>query len=299
MDRERLLHRVEGDERLDRLGDQLAPIATAVKGDGARTSVLSGTWLGHPLHPTAVLAPLSCFVSASVLDLLGGRSGRRAARRLLGLGIVSAVPAAAAGLSDWADTSGAERRVGVVHALANTAALTLYATSWRQRGRGAAVRGTVTALAGTALTGAAGYLGGHLSYRRGVGVDTTAFHGGPTGWRPLCRLDELVEGQPVGAEVDGVAMVAVRRHGSVDVLESRCTHRGGPLHEGGVSDGCITCPWHGSRFSLETGAVVRGPASAPEPSYQVRVDAGTVEVRRPEAGSLRQVVAGELDGSGS
>jgi nitrite reductase/ring-hydroxylating ferredoxin subunit/uncharacterized membrane protein len=295
--REQILHRLESEGSLDGLAERLAPLARRVTGSGARRDLLTGSWLGHPLHPTAVMVPLSCFVSTSVLDVVGGQAGRRVARRLLGLGIASAVPAAAAGLADWTDTSGAERRVGVVHAAANAVAVGLYAVSWRQRGRGAAVAGAATALLGTAITGAAGYLGGHLAYRRGVGVDTTAFNGGPAGWRPIGRVEELPSGQPVRVDVDGVALVAVRHDGSVSVLEARCTHRGGPLDQGELSDGCLTCPWHGSRFAVETGQVVQGPATAPAPAYEVRVDAGTVEVRRPEPDGLRRIAATEAEGS--
>ena len=298
MDREALLQRIESDERLDAAAGALSPLARAVQGRGARRDLLSGTWLGHPAHPSLVLAPLGFFFSASTLDLLGGRASRRAARRLLGLGIVTAVPAAAAGLNDWADTGGAERRVGLVHASANTAALLLYGASWRQRGRGRHGRGVAMALAGTTLSGLAGYLGGHLSYRRGVGVDTTTFSSGPSDWRPLGPVDRFPIDEPAPAVVDDVPLLVVRTATGAQVLEARCTHRGGPLNEGEVADGCVTCPWHGSVFDLSTGAVERGPASAPAPRYDTRISAGVLEVRREEPGVLRRLslAAGEPAG---
>jgi nitrite reductase/ring-hydroxylating ferredoxin subunit/uncharacterized membrane protein len=291
MDREALLSRIEHSEALDELAGRLDPVARAVAGDPHRKGLLTGNWLGHPAHPMVMLAPLSCFVAATTLDLVGGRAGRRAARRLIGLGLVSSIPAAATGMADWTDTSGAERRMGAAHAAANTVALTLFALSWRQRGRGAGFRGVLSALAGTSLTGLAGYLGGHLAYRRGVGVDTTAFQSGPTEWRSLGRLDDLAEDRPVTATVDGVDLLVFRRHDSVWVLESRCPHRGGPLAEGDIADGCVTCPWHASTFELATGAVVDGPATAPARTYEVRLTDGEVQVRRLEVGGLRQVGA--------
>lgn len=287
MDLEAAFEKVENSTALDRVGDQLAPLAAKVGGTGRRKDLLSGTWLGHPAHPMLVFAPLSCFFSASTLDLVGGAGGRRAARRLIGLGLLSALPAAAAGMADWSDTAGAERRTGTAHAMSNTAALALYALSWRQRIQGRTGRGVLTGLAGATMAGVGGYLGGHLTYRRGVGVDTTVFQAGPQDWRAIGSLDDLPEGRPLAVSVDDVALVVVRRGTTISVLEARCTHRGGPLHEGELSDGCITCPWHGSRFELATGAVARGPATAPAPAYEARMVGGQVEVRRQDPSVLR------------
>jgi nitrite reductase/ring-hydroxylating ferredoxin subunit/uncharacterized membrane protein len=287
MDREDVLHRIETDARLDSLSDALTPVARTVAGEGARKDALSGTWLGHPAHPMAVLAPLSCFFSASILDVVGGSAGRRAARRLIGLGILTSAPAAAAGLADWSDTTGAERRTGAVHAAANTVALGLYALSWRQRRRGATFRGVLSGLAGASALGVGGYLGGHLSYRQGVGVDATTFQAGPIDWRAVAALDDLPMQRPHAVTVDGVSLVLVRHDGGVSVAEARCPHRGGPLAEGTVTDGCITCPWHESRFDLRSGAVVDGPSTHPLPVYETRFVDGSVEVRRQEPSMLR------------
>lgn len=292
-----MLERLESDEALDGISRRLAPLAKAVAGEGGRKDLLSGTWLGHPAHPMLVFAPLSFFAAASTLDLLGGRAGRRSAQRLVALGLVTSLPAAAAGLADWSDTSGAEQRVGTVHAVANTTALALYAASWRQRRRGNTARGVVTSLAGSTLLGVGGYLGGHLTYRRGVGVDTTVFQAGPQDWRRLAAVDDLPEGEPRTITIDGVPLLAVRRGPAVSVVEARCTHRGGPLQDGEIGDGCVTCPWHGSTFELATGAIVNGPATAPAPAYQVRVVGGDVEVRRQDPSTLRTATIPPASGS--
>jgi nitrite reductase/ring-hydroxylating ferredoxin subunit len=65
----------------------------------------------------------------------------------------------------------------------------------------------------------------------------------------------------------------------VYALDSTCSHMGGPLEEGTISDGCVTCPWHGSTFRFADGSIVRGPASTPEPRYQTRIQDGRIEVR--------------------
>ncbi len=70
-------------------------------------------------------------------------------------------------------------------------------------------------------------------------------------------------------------------------LADRCTHRGAPLHEGEVKEGCVICPWHDSVFDLRDGSVRSGPASRPQPVFDVQVSDGRVRVRRLESRTLR------------
>ena len=72
--------------------------------------------------------------------------------------------------------------------------------------------------------------------------------------------------------------IAVFRHGDkISAVSNVCRHQGGPLGEGRVIDGCITCPWHGYQYLPENG---RSPAPFTEkvPTYDVRVTAGRVYV---------------------
>jgi nitrite reductase/ring-hydroxylating ferredoxin subunit/uncharacterized membrane protein len=249
--------------------------------------LLSGTQLGHPVHPMLVAVPIGAWVSATVLDLVGGRSGREAARKLVGLGAVAALPTAAAGASDWSDTLGAERRVGLVHALGNYAALGVYGASYLARRRGRNGLGVALGLVGAGLVAASGYLGGHLSYAYGVGVDTTAFQAGPQEWTEVANEAEIQEGKATLVEASGVPILLTRVSGRVTAIFDRCTHRGGPLHEGSISGDCVECPWHGSRFRLIDGEVERGPASLPQPRLEVRLEGGRVLLRRTEERALR------------
>jgi nitrite reductase/ring-hydroxylating ferredoxin subunit len=98
---------------------------------------------------------------------------------------------------------------------------------------------------------------------------------------PAVALDELAEGEPRGVTVDGVDVVLVRRGGVVHALAATCTHAGGPLDEGSVDGGCISCPWHGSTFTLVDASIVRGPATTPQPVYETRLVDGQIEVRAP------------------
>jgi nitrite reductase/ring-hydroxylating ferredoxin subunit/uncharacterized membrane protein len=291
---EQLAEAIENEEALDAPAEAVAEFVGKVFKPGPIKDALSGTALAHPAHPAIIVLPIGSWVSATWLDFFGGKGSRDAARKLVALGIVSAVPAALTGASDWSDTTGAERRVGFVHALANTTGLALYMASWRARRRGKHYRGVALALAGSGVVGFSGWLGGHLAYSLGVGVDTTAFLGGPADWTDVAAEADLPDGQPVAATAGAAPVVLVRQGDQIFALNDRCTHRGGPLHEGSVLNGCIECPWHGSQFRLDDGTIKRGPATEPEPVFEVRVESGRVLVRRssdPRSGRTSPVAS--------
>ena len=106
------------------------------------------------------------------------------------------------------------RRIGIVHAAANGTGALLFAGSLLARAAGSRGRGKLLALAGMGAVGAGGWLGGHLSYAEGVGVDVTVFEDYPGDWTPVIAESELVEGEPHRAEVDGVPVVVVRSGGA-------------------------------------------------------------------------------------
>ena len=169
--------RVEQDERLDRAVDLMARPARIVSGGRAR-ELLSGRPLGHALHPLMTDLPLGCWLSAGLLDVFGGRAARSAAQRLVGMGVLLAIPTAATGLSDWGVAAQQrDRRVGVVHAALNVVALSAYVWSWSLRRRGMHLRGGATGVCGGLIATASGYLGGHMSFRRRVGTGDPAMDG--------------------------------------------------------------------------------------------------------------------------
>lgn len=164
----RAARRLENEASLDRGSDWLARVSAPLASPGIR-DVLLGKSSGHALHPVLTDLPLGFWTSAGALDLLGGREARPAVQRLIGLGILSAIPTALAGLAEWRQAGTEERRVGVAHAALNTAAVVLYAASWTQRRSGRHRLGSVFSIAGSVLTSGSGYLGGHLSIGRKVG----------------------------------------------------------------------------------------------------------------------------------
>jgi nitrite reductase/ring-hydroxylating ferredoxin subunit len=171
------------------------------------------------------------------------------------------------------------RRAGILHALTNGTAVGLMTASWAARRSGRTGRGKLLSLAGMSLLGAGGWLGGHLSYAQGVGVDTTAFDSGPEEWTTV-DVDSLEEGKPVCARVGTVPVMLVRVQGEIKALHNRCTHRAGSLADGEVEGNSIVCPLHGSVFNLDDGSVERGPAAYPQPVFEARETGDGIEVRR-------------------
>jgi nitrite reductase/ring-hydroxylating ferredoxin subunit/uncharacterized membrane protein len=276
---------IEGLEHVEALDPPAEAIAKQIRNAiprGAVKDALSGSWLGHALHPLLTDVTIGTWLSALLLDWTGGSAAEPAADRLLAIGLSATLPVAATGASDWADTtvsSPAVRRVGLVHAAANVTAASLMAASLAARGQGARGRGKALALAGGAVVAASGYLGGHLSFARGVGVDQTAFETPPEEWTDVLAEGDLAAGEPRCVEVGGVPVLVVRDGADVHALSDRCAHRGGPLHEGEIADGCVTCPWHGSTFRLSDGSLEQGPSAYPQPAWETRVEGGRVAVR--------------------
>ncbi|MFF7281309.1 Rieske (2Fe-2S) protein [Streptomyces griseorubiginosus] len=286
----RLFDRLEREERPDPVIDALgAGVRSLPLGRGR--DVLHGKWLGHPVHPLLVQVPIGSWLSAAVLDLRGDRS--RAADLLVGVGLAAAAPAALTGAVDWAELQRPQMRVGLVHALSNTAAVGLYTASLACRATGRRRAGRTLGFLGLMAVGAGGMLGGHLAYRQAAGVNHAEAvpHLVTPGWHPIGALDDLPPGLPVRRSVDDVPLMVLREtDGAVHALADRCSHLAGPLSEGTVSEGCVQCPWHGSVFRLTDGLNVRGPAIAPQPAFEARVTEGQVEVR------LRGQEADDTDG---
>jgi nitrite reductase/ring-hydroxylating ferredoxin subunit/uncharacterized membrane protein len=276
--------RIERSPRLDPLVGALETFWGRVLPRGRAKDVLHGTWLGHPLHPVLTDVPIGAWASALLLDLTGGERSRRAAQALTGAGVLAAIPTAATGAADWTALGTFERpkRVGAVHAVANGTATVLYAASWQARRKGRHTKGRLLGAAGAAFLGAGGYLGGHLAYRNAVGVDHTHGDSGPTEWTEVCLLRDLPMRQAVRRRVGETDVLLYRIGSTVRAIAATCSHLGGPLEQGGVHEDCVTCPWHGSTFDLTDGAVLGGPATAPQPAYEVRVVGRTLQLRREQ-----------------
>src|SRR4051812_42608368 len=223
---------------------------------------LHGSWLGHPLHPVLVQAPVGSWVSAGVLDAIPPL--RPAATVLIGTGVATAVPAALSGAADWSEQATGVRRLGAVHAVLNTAALGLYVGSLVARGKGLGTLGRVLSYSGLGIAGGSAAIGGHMSYAQSSGAShaATAARALTTDWIDLGPLDDLPEGRPAlrigkGSGV-AVPLAAVRRGAQVDVFIGACSHLSGPLYEGSIEEvsgeDCLVCPLHGSALTWRRGS---------------------------------------------
>jgi nitrite reductase/ring-hydroxylating ferredoxin subunit/uncharacterized membrane protein len=276
-----LVDSLEETSALDAPGEAVGKAVRNLLSPGAVKDALSGTWLGHAVHPPLTDVVIGSFLGASLLDVLAPDSDD-AARRLIGVGIAAAVPTAVTGANDWADTEVADpavRRVGLVHAAANVTALGLYATSLAARRNGARGRGTALALAGAAVLTLSGYLGGHMSYTRGVGPNQTAFDPGPDEWTAVAQASELSGDEPKAVVAAETPVFLVRHPDGIHAIHDRCSHRGCLLSDGELDGHVVTCACHGSQFDITDGSVVRGPASAGQPVFEARETDGRIEVR--------------------
>ena len=270
---------IEGAEALDAPAKALGKWVRGAVGDEPLKDVLSGTWLGHAVHPVLTDVVIGAFLSSTLLDFLGGDDGERARRRLVAAGIAAAAPTVLTGANDWADSEPADdgvRRAGLVHALSNVTAVTLYASSLATGGRGAWALRTC----GAAALMLGGYLGGHLSFTKGVGPDQTVYDPGPEDWTAAADASQLQDRRPLRVVVDDTPVLLLRDGEELFAIHDRCSHRGCSLSDGSLEGDEIVCACHGSRFDRRDGGVRQGPATAPQPAFEVRVRDERVEVRR-------------------
>jgi chlorite dismutase len=99
---------------------------------------------------------------------------------------------------------------------------------------------------------------------------------GPRGWTRVAAAEDLPDGSARAVYFAGDQVALFNDGGTLYALGNRCSHANGPLVEGAVEDGCVTCPWHSSRFDLATGQPRGGPAVKPVPTYRVKVEDGSV-----------------------
>jgi nitrite reductase/ring-hydroxylating ferredoxin subunit/uncharacterized membrane protein len=274
-------------EWIDGLAEPLAgTIRNLLRQTREVKNALHGTWLGHPLHPVLTDIPIGAWTVALVLDALDGMSDREefgaGADAAIVIGVLGALGAAVTGATDWSETDGRGRKVGLVHAFLNIAATSLYATSAVMRAQ-KKERGTAVALSmlGYAIAGTSAYLGGHLVFAEQIGVDhtATAIANEPKEFVAVMPEADLRENKPTRVEAKGVAVLLVKRNGRIHAITETCPHLGGPLSEGKLVDGAIQCPWHLSELSLEDGSVINGPTTYPARCFDVRIRRGNIEVR--------------------
>jgi nitrite reductase/ring-hydroxylating ferredoxin subunit/uncharacterized membrane protein len=248
---------------------------------------LNGTWLGEPLHVVLTDVPIGAWSVAIAFDVLDGICARRefalAADTSIAIGLLGAAGAAVTGVTDWSDVDPPARRTGFIHGLLNLGATALFTTSLMLRKKRSRTGGRICALLGYAVMSYAAHLGGEMVYKRRVGVDRTEGQAFPEDFVPVLPETELKDDTPTRALHDSVPILLIRRGERVFALAETCSHFSGPLAEGKLVGNSIVCPYHYSRFALEDGRVLDGPAVHPQPCLEVRIRDGQIEVRQAVA----------------
>ncbi len=279
---------IERQEWLEPVGEQVQKAVSSAfeqAGDAGQAvkNFLHGTWLGHPLHPVLTDIPIGSWTAALVMDAMEDMTGQRqygrGADTAIGVGLVGAVASAITGLTDWQATDGRARQIGLVHAMLNSTGALLYTGSYIARKSGSRPLGRGLSMLGFAVAMGAAYLGGKLVYSEQIGVNHTVGQQFSKTFKAVLAVSELGEGEMRRVESEHGRVLLAKRDGRIYAISEVCSHLGGPLAEG-TFEGCtVQCPWHGSRFSLEDGSVIDGPATHPQPLLEVRVRSGQIEVR--------------------
>lgn len=276
------------DEKLQKAIDKAlyaggSPLAQQIR------NFLNGVWLGDPLHVVLTDVPIGAWTATMVFDsidiFLNRREFAQAADASIAIGLAGAAAAAVTGLTDWSDVDPPARRTGLIHALLNIGATALFTTSLILRKQRSRARGRIASALGYAVMSYAAHLGGRMVYGYKVGVNRAATEQFPEQFTAVVATSELVDGKPIRIVHDCVPILLVRRGERVYAMAETCSHFGGPLSEGKLVDNSIVCPYHASRFALEDGRVLDGPAVHPQPCLEVRTQNGHIEVRKARARS--------------
>lgn len=285
MAEQRLVETIGNQTALDVFIDPIQqPVANILTKHAGLRAVLSGSWLGHAVHPLLTDVPIGAWTAGCVLDLLDAfginRNLRQATDTVHAIGLAGALGAALFGIADWSYTMDRPKRVGFVHGALNMLVAGLYGGSLVARAKGKRGAGVALSALGFDLLMLSGWLGGELSYRFGLGVDHTAFQEGPTDWVDVAQESDLTDGELHRVMAQDMPVLLTRQAGQIYALADTCTHLGCSLAEGELQGKMLVCPCHGSGFRVSDGQVLQGPAVVAQPTFAVRVIGGRIAVRR-------------------
>jgi nitrite reductase/ring-hydroxylating ferredoxin subunit/uncharacterized membrane protein len=288
---EQLVDRIVRSQKwLDPLGGFIQKAITAIyrplgrPGKWLQSALHGSILLGHALHPVLTDVPVGAWTVTIVLDVLAHFTS--AVPHVAGdaaalLGVVAALAAVLTGYNDFHYTYGQERRVATAHGVLMTLVTILYLASVGLRFlAGPSVHGTAVwiSVAGYVVMTVGAYFGGHLTFGIGTMINRNAFTEAPSKFTAVGTSQDFREGELNKVHAGDMAVLMVRRNGTLLAIGNTCSHAGGPLNEGKLEGDVIECPWHGSKFCVRNGNVKSGPATFPQPLFDVRESGGTVEV---------------------
>lgn len=280
--------------------------------------LLQGKPFGHPLHPMIVHLPIGLWLLSLLLDL-GSFIIRdpwivQGAFYSMLIGLICAAMAAIPGFIDWLSMRADHpaQTVALYHMALNMAATGLYAINTGLRANAldhavTPIAPLVLSIIGYAAVLVSGYLGGVMIYDDGISVGrhrhegempretlyqarvgTTeealpGAHERPGEFIPIADDDTLADNCTLRVQLNGYVICVTRSNGLLYAFQEFCTHRFGPLSEGRICDGHVTCPWHGSTFDCRTGQVLHGPAKVDLKTFPTQVRDGRICVQVPAA----------------
>ncbi len=201
-------------------------------------SLLNGTWFGHPLHPVIMDVLIAAWLLTAIFDIIWLISPARNTWAGLGgfvaviVGLLSALLAIATGLADRSDTYGAERRIGLGHALFNASATILYLISFILRLQafpGDGIAAAILGFVGLACVIYAGYLGGEMVFTKGTGVNHTAWEAAGEDYEAVLPVESVQENRLYRMAAAGVPVVVLRQGKQFCAVSATCPHAGRPL----------------------------------------------------------------------
>jgi uncharacterized membrane protein/nitrite reductase/ring-hydroxylating ferredoxin subunit len=280
---------------------------------------LQGRFMGHPLHSLLAHFPVGLFFLSLVLDLASFAWPDailvQAAFYSIVIGLIMAVLAALPGIVDYTEIrrDHPARKIATTHMLLNFLAVALYAVNAGVRSGvldnpRAPVVPFVLSLAGVGLLSISAYLGGKLIYTNGIGVgrhrrktslpeqtlclwseaidpaQITEAEG--IRFLPVAPKERLPEGHTLRVNIDGTVIALVNLRGEFFAFQEFCTHRFGPLSEGGFRGEEVECPWHRSCFDVRTGKVTKGPANLNLRIFPVQLRGETICIGMTPSGPV-------------
>ena len=143
-------------------------------------------------------------------------------------------------------------------------------------------------LAGLLLASVAIVVGLHLAAaRHEAALDAERTSSRDDGFVDVCAVDDIPEDRARIATLGGERVAVFRHDGRVSAISNLCRHQNGPLGEGRIVDGCVTCPWHGYQYDPASGRAPK-PFTEKVPTFDVRVEHGRVLVHpRPHPPGTR------------
>jgi uncharacterized membrane protein/nitrite reductase/ring-hydroxylating ferredoxin subunit len=253
---------------------------------------------GHPLHPMLIAFPIAFATAAPLADLAATLGdwpslwtlGAYSSIAAVVTGLIAGVPGFIDYLTVVPPNSSAKVRA-TYHMIVNVVALGVMAASWWFRDWETLVPENIAIVlefASITIMSVGGWMGATLVYRNQIGVDhryaeagkwqEQYLDGDASGYVYVKNAEELDIDQMILVHVDGRRLVLARTEKGFTAFDDSCTHKGGSLAGGMMACGTVMCPWHGSQFDVNTGAVKAGPAKKGINAYEVDHSSGDVRI---------------------